>query len=207
MPLSYSDVMSAADLTATAKLEIRRRVIAARAQLGPASAATAAEAIGARVSALVSERGATTVCAYVSVTGEPGTKPLIDSLHGAGVRVLLPLLLDDLDLDWADYRPGEWRPGPFGLVEPTARPLGVMAVQLAELIVCPGVGGTTCGDRLGRGGGSYDRALARALPDSLRCLLLHDDEVLTEVPTEPHDQLVDVIVTPSRVVATWGRRS
>jgi 5-formyltetrahydrofolate cyclo-ligase len=193
------------DAIAARKLEIRGRVLAARALLHPDRTAAAAEAVAAHVGALASDLAARTVCAYVSVTGEPGTGPLIALLHDAGVRVLLPLLRDDLDLDWAEYRPGEWRPARFGLVEPTASPLGTTAVQLADLIVCPGVGGTPQGARLGRGGGSYDRALARALPQSLRCLVLYDGEVLDDVPTEPHDQLVDVIVTPDRVLQTSGR--
>jgi 5-formyltetrahydrofolate cyclo-ligase len=197
--------VSTADPIAVSKLEVRGRAIATRALLHPDFVAAAAESFAASVAALVAERHAATVCAYLSVTAEPGTGPLIDRLHAAGVRVLLPLLLDDLDLDWAEYQPDEWRPGRFGLKEPTAPPLGITAIQLAEVIVCPGIAATTAGERLGRGGGSYDRALARALPNSLRCLLLYDDEVLPTVPTEPHDQLVDVLVTPDRVLATSGR--
>jgi 5-formyltetrahydrofolate cyclo-ligase len=198
--------VSSADPAGTAKLEVRRRLLAARSQLSTAAVAESAVAIAGNVAALVADRGAHTVGAYVSVPGEPGTEPLLDALHADGIRVLLPLLLPNLDLDWADYRPNESRLGRYGLREPTAPPLGVNAIQLADVIVCPGVAATTAGARLGRGGGSYDRALARALPSSLRCVLLYDDEVLPELPSEPHDQLVDVIVTPTRIVQTSGRR-
>jgi 5-formyltetrahydrofolate cyclo-ligase len=194
------------DPVRTVKREVRRRVLAARSDLSAATLTASAAAIAGNVAALVSDRRARTVCAYVSVGGEPGTQPLLDGLHGQGIRVLLPLLLDDLDLDWADYRPDESRLGRFGLREPTAPPLGVNAVQLADMVVCPGVAATPAGVRLGRGGGSYDRALARALPDSLRCVLLYDDEVLPDLPTEPHDQRIDVVVTPTRIVQTSRRR-
>jgi 5-formyltetrahydrofolate cyclo-ligase len=51
------------------------------------------------------------------------------------------------------------------------------------------------GNRLGRGGGSYDRALARAT--GLTVALLHDDELVAELPHEPHDVPVRAVATPT----------
>lgn len=56
------------------------------------------------------------------------------------------------------------------------------------------------GTRLGRGGGSYDRVLARlaaAGADPALIVLLYDDEVVALVPEEPHDHPVDAVVTPA----------
>jgi 5-formyltetrahydrofolate cyclo-ligase len=50
---------------------------------------------------------------------------------------------------------------------------------------------------LGRGGGSYDRALARVGPDRLAVALLHEGELLDAVPAEPHDRPVQLVITPS----------
>ena len=146
------------------------------------------------------------MAAYISLADEPGTAPLIERLYASGVPVMLPVLLPDLDLDWAYHRPDHCRPGRFGLVEPSSPRLGVDALRDADLIVCPGVAGSPTGVRLGRGGGSYDRALARSRPTSLRCLLLYDDEILADVPTDVHDQRVDVIVTPGRILWTSAGR-
>jgi len=195
-----------ADPVAAVKREIRSRVLAARARLDQETAATAAEQIADNVVAPIGEQGVQVLCAYVSMPTEPGTEVLIDQLHRAGVTVLLPVLLDDLDLDWAAYRPGQWRRGRFGLVEPSAPPLGVDAIRTAELVLCPGVAGTPAGQRLGRGGGSYDRALARSLPSTARWLLLYDAEVVDDLPTAPHDQPVDAIVTPTSLVHVSARR-
>ena len=82
-------------------------------------------------------------------------------------------------------------------MQPTGPSLGKDAVVEAGVVFCPGVAGTLRGERLGRGGGSYDRALARTDPAASRCLLLYDDEVLDAVPVEPHDALVDYLCTPS----------
>ncbi|MGG7609915.1 5-formyltetrahydrofolate cyclo-ligase, partial [Streptomyces sp. ZG43] len=64
------------------------------------------------------------------------------------------------------------------------------------------------GMRLGRGGGSYDRVLARlaeAGAEPALLVLLHDHELLAEVPAEPHDQPVHVVLTPSGTHRVRGR--
>jgi 5-formyltetrahydrofolate cyclo-ligase len=143
---------------------------------------------------------ASTVAAFVSQDGEPGTGPLIEALHARDVSVMLPILREDFDLEWGTYEPGAQQPGRFGLLVPTTRPLGVDAIARADVVVCPGVAVDPSGNRLGRGGGSYDRALARCADSVLRVQLVYDDEVLAEVPTDPHDQPVHVVVTPTATI-------
>ncbi len=182
------------------KRQIRQRVLAAREVLDPILEVEGAGRIAERILTLADILDARTVAAYVSVRGEPGTQAVIERLSATGVAVVLPLLRDDFDLDWAAYVPSAWRSGRFGLVEPSGAALGLDAIQQADLILCPGVAGTTSGRRLGRGGGSYDRALARARPTAFRSLLLYDDEVLEDVPAEPHDQYIDALVTPGALI-------
>ena len=68
----------------------------------------------------------------------------------------------------------------------------------------PGLAVDRFGHRLGQGGGYYDRTLAsvrsRADGGPLLVIVLFDDEVLDEVPYEPHDCRVDAALTPSGVV-------
>lgn len=145
------------------------------------------------------------VAAFIGGGGEPDTLPLLDALHARRVSVLLPVLLDDDDLDWACYSPGRQAQGRLGLPVPTTPGLGVDSVSTVSAVLCPGLAVDRQGRRLGRGGGSYDRALARCGADVLRCQLAYDDEVVAAVPTASHDQPVDVIVTPTRVVWTSAR--
>jgi 5-formyltetrahydrofolate cyclo-ligase len=170
---------------------LRRAVLSRRAALpvdDRERAATAAvEALAARAEG--------PVAAYRSVGTEPGTTALIDALTARGIEVLLPVLLPDRDLDWARAGDGE-EPGPYGLLEPAGPRLGPDAIARCGLVVVPALSVDRAGNRLGRGGGSYDRALTRTT--AWRVALLHDGEAVAQLPAEPHDQPVHALVTPRR---------
>ena len=141
-------------------------------------------------------RRAATVAAYVSVSSEPGTGPLLEALRAAGKRVILPLLQSDDDLDWAVYDGSEsLHTARRGLLEPAGRPLGHDALATADVVLVPGLAVGRDGTRLGRGGGSYDRALARVPVGTLVCVLLNSEEVLPTVPRDDHDRPVNAVAT------------
>lgn len=147
----------------------------------------------ALATALLTEvRRARCVAAYVSVGTEPPTGPLLAAL--ADRPVLLPVLLPDGDLDWADASDGLVA-GPRGLLEPAGRRMGPDAVAACDLLLVPALAVDRRGVRLGRGGGSYDRALARARGRTVA--LLYDGELVDTLPREAHDVPVDAVVTPS----------
>jgi 5-formyltetrahydrofolate cyclo-ligase len=68
------------------------------------------------------------------------------------------------------------------------------------VVICPGLAANRHGDRLGRGGGWYDRALGHASQSAPVWVLLNADEVLSTIPTQPWDRRVDAIVTPDAMV-------
>ncbi len=184
-----------------AKSALRDQVLAARRRRPLASASQDAEALARVALAWEPVRRAATVAAYVSVGREPGTGLLLDALLAAGTRVLLPVLRADNDLDWAVHTDAtDLARATRGLLEPVGTPLGVDAVRTADVVLVPGLAASTTGDRLGRGGGSYDRALARVLPGTPVAVVLHDDEVGRDVPTDPHDVRVGFALTPGGVV-------
>lgn len=173
------------------KPALRRDVLARRAALPPDERARVAQTA---VDVLVPQvRGP--VAAYLSVGTEPGTAPLLAAL--AGARVLLPVLLPDDDLDWARADEGV-APGRRGLLEPCGPRLGRDAVADCDLVVVPALAVDRVGIRLGRGGGSYDRALRRTR--GWVVALLHDGEAVEALPVEDHDVPVDAVVVPSGLV-------
>jgi 5-formyltetrahydrofolate cyclo-ligase len=140
------------------------------------------------------------VAAYVSVSSEPGTGPLLDRLHASGKRVILPLLRPDNDLDWGTYDgPDRLRTARRGLLEPEGPPLGPEALVTADVVLVPGIAVGSDGIRLGRGGGSYDRALARVPAGTFVCVLLNSEEVLDSVPRDDHDLAVAAVATEQGV--------
>ncbi|MFF3645905.1 5-formyltetrahydrofolate cyclo-ligase [Streptomyces sp. NPDC002564] len=189
------------------KRTLRRDFLAVRSGLTGDDARTAAAVLAERALELPELAGARTVAAYVSVGGEPGTRALLDALHARGTRVLLPVLLPDNDLDWGRYGgAGSLTPvqhkGKMQLLEPSGDRLGPDAVLAADAVLLPGLAVDARGMRLGRGGGSYDRVLARlerADADPALVVLLYDSEVVARVPAEAHDRPVHAVVTPSGV--------
>ncbi|GAA2060673.1 5-formyltetrahydrofolate cyclo-ligase [Streptomyces albiaxialis] len=186
-----------------AKRALRRDVLAARARLTTEDVAKAADALGEHALELPELAEAASVAAYVSIGAEPGTGPLLRALSARGTRVLLPVLLPDNDLDWCAYEGHDAlvRAG-RGLWEPSGTREGRDAVTRVDAVLLPGLAVDGRGLRLGRGGGSYDRALARiALSGAspARVVLLYDGEIVPRVPDEEHDWAVDAAITPHGV--------
>jgi 5-formyltetrahydrofolate cyclo-ligase len=177
------------------KAELRDRLRAARRRRDTAALDAAGAALAGHAAALP---GAT-VAAFVGVRTEPPTLPLLDALRHRGIRVLLPVLEPDLDLDWADYAGAEGlAAGRLGMREPCGPRLGRDGIVLADLVLAPALAVDEAGRRLGQGGGSYDRALARARARALA--VVFDDELIGEVPSEPHDRRVAGVLTPGQGV-------
>lgn len=139
-----------------------------------------------------------TVASYLSIEPEPDTTEIIAALHAKGVRVLLPVLRRVPD--WAPYAgPDALRPAWRGIPEPTTDPLGADALLDADAVLVSALAVTPRGDRLGVGGGWYDRALAHCGPATVTVALVSDDEILDSLPCEPWDRRVDVLATESGV--------
>ncbi len=181
------------------KIALRRQLVANRNKINrPVRDATASPLRDAVLS-LPEIQMAGTVAAYVSVGTEPDTSGLVYALWKRGTYVLLPLLRADSDLDWASYEgPDSLGPGPHGLLEPTEPPRGVTAVTSADLVIVPALAVDRSGMRLGRGGGSYDRALARIGAAVPTIALIYDDELLEEVPAGPLDRPVRMVAQPGQ---------
>jgi 5-formyltetrahydrofolate cyclo-ligase len=187
---------------AAQKAALRRSILAARLRLTEAQRADAGRLLRDLVLDLPEAQMAGTVAAYVSIGTEPPTRSLVFALWKRGSYVLLPLLRPDGDLDWASYEgPDSLEPGPGRLLQPTAAPRGVAAVTSADLVIVPALAADLRGRRLGRGGGSYDRALARVGAAVPTIALLYDGELLKAVPAGGHDQRVRAAARPGEGIS------
>ena len=165
----------------SAKQALRGRVLAARAALPERVRRAGDRARDAALADLLA--GAAGTASYASFGTEPGTLGHLRPGH------LLPVLRSDHDLDWTAYD---------GRLPADGPRLGPGALAACDLVLVPALVVDRTGARLGRGGGSYDRALTRAT--GLLVALLHDGELVDDVPTQAHDVRVHAVATPGGLV-------
>ncbi len=204
----YSEPMTTDPAAVSAaKIELRRRLGAARRARPDRDRATARTAIAGHL--LAHLETARTVCAYYSLPTEPLDPALLDTLAARGVTVLVPVVIGAEPLDWCRHG-GPLRPGALGIAEPTGPRLGAAAIRSADTVLVPALAVDSAGNRLGRGGGYYDRSLALLDRSCIArtMALVYEDELLDAVPFDACDVPVAAIITPSGGVrpVTPGRR-
>ncbi len=137
------------------------------------------------------------IYSYISIRSEVDTTCLIRSALASGKHVAVPVLDGD-SMDFREIRSLEdCRPGPFRIPEPAADGQTSSGLQYAEqpgLMILPGLAFDLRGNRLGYGGGYYDRYLKR-YPGHRIVALAYPFQILEAVPAESHDCLTDYIVT------------
>lgn len=192
------------------KRAVRNRIRAERRLRSPQQRRADAAALAAVVLELPEIATARCVALYASMPGEPETEPLRRALRAGGTRVLLPIVLDDGYLDWADDDGDLHDTNGYGGPEPLGPRLGVDAISQAQVVLVPALAVDTLGNRLGQGAGFYDRTLPALDPTVPVFAVVHDSEVfdaaIVPVPVEPHDVPVDAILTPHRCLRVTHRR-
>lgn len=178
---------------------MRRR----RLELGPEAAREAGEALVARVRGTLWWREARSVLGYVALRGEIDPGPLMEEALRTGKLLCLPRP----DPELKALRPCPWDgrtglvPGPYGIPVPPPSP--GRACEDPALVLVPGFAFDLRGNRLGAGGGYYDRYL-RAAGTGWALGVGYDWQVVPSVPVEPHDRPLDAVVTPLRFLAVLG---
>jgi 5-formyltetrahydrofolate cyclo-ligase len=181
------------------KAALRDRLLAARRSVPDSVRAEQDAALVAHVGGLMIEGG--TVCAYVPVGAEPGSPKLLEVLLRHADRVLLPVARttahdDAVALQWGEYRPGQLVTARFGLLEPAGPWLPASTIAEAGVVLVPALAVDRAGARLGRGRGFYDRTLLLRDPRARLIAVVRDEELLDEVPHEPHDVPMTHALTP-----------
>ena len=181
------------------RADLRRILRDRRRQLPPAARIAAAEALAARLLTLPFAPDTGHVAGYWAMDGEIALHVWQMRLP-SNVRYCLPVLDDDQQLQFAPWRPGEALvANRFGIPEPAeAQPLPAEAMAL---IVLPLVGFDAAGQRLGMGGGWYDRSLAfrrdRNAPPPWLVGAGFAVQQLDALVVEPWDVPLDAVCTES----------
>jgi 5-formyltetrahydrofolate cyclo-ligase len=182
-----------------AKRAMRARLRAARSALPESDRREAADSVAAAVMRELADRMPSAVLAYAPMPEELDPSPLVHALRDAGVRVAYPRVCGpgELALHWA--MEDELAAGYCGVFEPSADAPKATLDEI-DLVLVPGVAFDEACQRLGMGGGFYDRLLAQTAAGTLAIGLAFDKQVVASVPHEVHDAVMDAIVTPTRVL-------
>ena len=191
---------------AVAKAALRQAILARRSALAPEAVAAAGRLAAQRVLALPAYVQAREILAYMAVRNELDAGPIARQALAQGKRLLLPRCRDGapglVDLGCVGCL-SEAVPGSYGILEPPREACRPPEAFSPDLILVPGLAFDRRGNRLGFGGGYYDRLLA--LPMAQKAFtagLGYDFQLVPTLPADPWDQPVNAVVTDRQTLLT-----
>jgi len=183
------------------KAELRKELLSKRDQIPLEVRMAKNRIIQERLLSLAEFKNAGGILFFASFRTEFDTTELIKTALSAGKRVVLPkvdkgkqeLLLCEI----TDF--GDLAPGCMGIPEPSLQKKQ-MSINDIDLVIIPGAGFDAMGNRIGYGGGYYDRLLSGLQKDIPVIAPAYEEQIAASLPSEPHDIRVGVIVTDRQLI-------
>jgi 5-formyltetrahydrofolate cyclo-ligase len=150
--------------------------------------------------AITLDLSARSISCFLSTPMEPNTRPFINWAEAQGIRVLFPISRDDGLLDWTVGEESVETEGLHGMPEAVGELLGPIAINDVDLIIVPAASVDESGMRMGWGRGYFDKTLGSMENCPPVYAVIFDNEFVDEVPREVHDQPVNGVVTPTRIL-------
>jgi 5-formyltetrahydrofolate cyclo-ligase len=186
------------------KAVLRKKIRAALLRISPAAREAASAQFCTRVKEQSFWKSAASVLFFAPLPDEADMWPLLEETVSSGKIAALPRF-DPADRSYAARRVqdlrGEIVTGKFGIREPGPSCVEIPLNQI-DLVLVPGLAFDLRGNRLGRGGGFYDRLLAETR--GVKCGIAFDEQIAGAVPAEEHDLKMNFILMPTRCVRTAG---
>jgi 5-formyltetrahydrofolate cyclo-ligase len=183
------------------KAEIRKELLSKRDNIPLEVRRSKNRMILERLLSLDEFRNAGVIFFFASFKTEVDTAEMIKSSLLSGKRVILPKVdKDRYELQLYEIRDfGELVPGYMGIPEPPFQERR-MSINDADIVIIPGAGFDASGNRIGYGGGYYDRLLSGLKKQTPVIAPAYEEQVVDSIPSEPHDIRVQMIVTDRRVI-------
>lgn len=191
------------DMIAQFKLEGRMLMRAKRMSLSRKEAAIAADKVADAVISLKEYQEARVLLAYIAVQGELDVSKIVNDAKNNGKKVAFPLCAENGRLRLLiPNKETAFKKGAYGIPEPDASDSHEINSRELDLIIAPGLAFDMSGNRLGQGGGYYDRLLADT--DAYAIGVGYDFQLVEELWVEAHDRKLDCIVTQSQLLRNCG---
>jgi 5-formyltetrahydrofolate cyclo-ligase len=186
------------------KPQLRREIEARRKALEPQELEAMSSQITANIGKLAAFHSAKTVALYKAIPGEVNLETFFQNCWNLGKTTCIPIFNPtsktyDMAVvsEETDYKTGH-----YGIKEPCSPTL--VSMKSIDLIAVPGVAFDSQGNRLGRGGGYYDRLLDGF--SGFSAAVAFDFQILNQIPCDAHDRPVQAIVTPSEIINVLNER-
>ncbi|MDD4169899.1 MAG: 5-formyltetrahydrofolate cyclo-ligase [Desulfotomaculaceae bacterium] len=187
------------------KTTLRKTALQSRGALSPEEAARKSALIMEKIMAMNEYLQAGIIMVYLDFRNEVQTGALVRQALTAGKCVVVPLTdvsKHKLVLSILNNYPDDLQPGTYGILEPRPDCLRPIEPSEIDLVIVPGVAFDLCGNRLGYGGGYYDRFLSQTRPDTLFIAPAFELQVLPQVFPDEHDIPVHYLVTEKKLIKT-----
>ena len=175
---------------------IRKEKKQARGALTPEERAEKSALAVERLAASEAFRSAKTVMIYDHVGGELSLDSLLTHPAAAGKRFCYPLVLSKTEM--IAMIPGAWQPGAYGIREPVREASREIPPEEIDLVVCPGTAFDPACNRMGMGGGYYDRYLPRCVRARI-VMVAFEVQKTDALPVDPWDRPVEQVFTEEAV--------
>lgn len=181
-----------------AKTKLRAELSAVLKQMTASERVEASRQICARLEQQTAWRDAKSLLFYAPLAEEPDIWRLLEDSLAVGKTVALPRFDPEQNAYVACQIKGvdvDLQTGRFGIREPRET-CAIIPLNRLDLLLVPGIAFDLDGHRLGRGRGYYDRLLA--VSGGMACGVAFDQQIVSRVPSEPHDIRLSCILTPTR---------
>lgn len=175
------------------KQEIRQNIKIKRVQMSEDSHREMSSKVLTKLFSLEEYVASNTMYVYVDTQGEVGTKNLILQAFDQGKEVAVPKIEDGVMNFYEISSLDDLAPGYFGILEPEVKRIP----RTPDIVIVPGVAFSKSKERLGYGGGFYDRFLK---DNVTKVALAFEFQILDELPVEEHDIKMDMIITEKRII-------
>jgi 5-formyltetrahydrofolate cyclo-ligase len=183
------------------KLKLREAVLSRRNALTYHDCLTWSRAIQTQALQLPAYSTAQSITLYSPSRNEVGTEEILRNSISGGRKIFYPRTDADGAGEFIRVESSDdLRIGRYGILEPSGAERLSVSNQKSLMIFVPGVAFDAVGNRLGRGNGWYDRALARLNDNAVLVGLAYDFQIVEEVPKEMWDRRVHYIVTETRLI-------